>query len=130
MSEEYEVINFLKILSKKNNYLVMKFLLNFGKSYFKEIKKGLKIDGKVANRALDELVEAGLVEKEIEDPTKRTSKVYYSLTDLGREAIKVYELVEKLEKKRKSLISIENSKDVYVAVGNNNIVAKNVNIKK
>ena len=130
MSEEYDVITLLKILSKKNNYLIMKFLLDFGKSYFKEIRKGLRIDSKIAHRALDELVNAGLVEKEVEDPTKRTSKVYYSLTDLGREAIKVYELVEELEKKRKASISVENSKDVYFAVGNNNIVAKNVNIKK
>ena len=84
----------------------------------------------VVNRALEELVKAGLVQKEIEEPAKRTSKVYYSLTELGKEAIKVYEYVEELEKKRKSHIAIENSKDVYFAVGDNNIVAKNVNIKK
>ena len=130
MREELDNIHLLKVLAKKNNYLVMKFLYNHGKSYFKEIKTGLRVDGKVVNRALEELVKAGLVQKEIEEPAKRTSKVYYSLTELGKEAIKVYEYVEELEKKRKSHIAIENSKDVYFAVGDNNIVAKNVNIKK
>jgi len=121
----------LKVLAKKHTKRVLTTLQKYGELHFWALHKELRIDRSSLANILKELLEWGLVKKREEyDKSKKFPKSYYSLTDLGREAIKVYELVEELEKKRKASISVENSKDVYFAVGNNNIVAKNVNIKK
>ena len=121
----------LKLISKKNNALILKLLGKYDKLHYSAIKKQLKIYDKLLYASLNELVEAGLVQKEIEEPGKRTSKVFYSLTELGKKAIKVYDYIEELEKERKSMISVENSSNVIISIGDNNKnVIKNVNIKK
>jgi len=121
----------LKVLAKKHTKRVLTTLQKYGELHFWALHKELRIDRSSLANILKELLEWGLVKKREEyDESKKFPKSYYSLTDLGKKALKVYEYIEELEKERKSLISIENSKDVYVAVGNNNIVAKNVNIKK
>jgi DNA-binding HxlR family transcriptional regulator len=107
----------LKIISKKNNKLVLELLSKYDALHYSAIKKKLKIYDKLLNNALDELVNAGLVEKEIENPNIRTSKVFYSLTDFGREAVKVYDFVRCLEKKR----------EPNIIIGDNNIIANNIN---
>ena len=70
----------------------------------------------------------GIVKKKIEEPKKRISKVNYSLTDLGKKAVKLYDYAEQLEKEleEKHLININ------VNVGDNTIIANNsnINIKK
>ena len=125
------IVELMKILSKKNNYLALSYLAKFEKVHFRKIKRELNIEGKSLYRALEELVKAGLVQKEVEEPAKRTSKVFYSLTELGKKAIKVYDYIEELEKERKSMISVENSSNVIISIGDNNKnVIKNVNIKK
>jgi len=119
---------FLKTLSKKNNFLVLDLLHNKGKLHFANIKRILKIDGRTLTDALNELMDYGLVEKEVENPNIRTSRVFYSLTEFGKEAIKVYDYVECLEKK------LDKSQNIVVngnITGNNNIIiGGNVHIKK
>ena len=100
--EKGQTMELLRIISKKNNKLVLELLSEYDALHYSAIKKKLKIYDKLLNNALNELVDAGLVQKEIEDPTKRTSKVYYSLAELGKKAIKIYDFVEELEKERKS----------------------------
>ncbi|ABR56804.1 hypothetical protein Maeo_1228 [Methanococcus aeolicus Nankai-3] len=123
-------MDLLKIISKKNNRLVLKLLSQYNKLYYSAIKKELGIYDKLLNNALDELVNVGLVKKEIENPKVRTSKVYYSLTGFGKKAVKLYDYAEQLEKEleeeleEKSLISINGS------VGDNNIIANNIQNSK
>ncbi len=121
----------LKVLAKKHTKRVLTTLQKYGELHFWALHKELRIDRSSLANILKELLEWGLVKKREEyDKSKKFPKSYYSLTDLGKKALKVYEYIEELEKERKSLISVENSKDVIVSIGNNNIVAKNVNIKK
>jgi len=100
MTKSHE--DLLSIISKSKNRLVLCILQEYSKIYFGKLLKISKLPKVSLIRALNELVDAGLVQKEIEDPTKRTSKVYYSLTELGKKAIKIYDFVEELEKERKS----------------------------
>ncbi|UXM84818.1 winged helix-turn-helix transcriptional regulator [Methanococcus aeolicus] len=123
---------FLKTLSKKNNFLVLNLLLNRKRLHFANIKRILKIDGRTLTDALNELMDYRLVKKEIENPNIRTSKVYYSLTDFGKKAVQLYDYAEQLEQeleeKEKHSIIINGN------VGNNNIIANikdsNVSFKK
>jgi DNA-binding HxlR family transcriptional regulator len=128
MTDEFGLLKVLKALSKKNNYLVLELLLKHGVLHFRELKKELKADGKTVYRALDELVSLGLVKKEIENPNIRTSKVFYSLTEFGKKAVKLYDYAEQLERELEEKHSI----NINVNVGDNNIIANNsnINIKK
>ena len=123
-------MDLLKIVSKKNNRLVLKLLNKYNKLHYSAIKKELRIYDKLLNNALDELVNAGLVKKEVENPNIRTSRVFYSLTEFGKEAIKVYDYVGCLEKK------LNKSQNIVIngnITGNNNIIignSNNVHIKK
>lgn len=119
-------MDLLKIISKKNNRMVLKLLSKYDKLYYTAIKKELKIYDKLLNNALDELVTAGLVKKEIEEPEKRTSKVYYSLTELGKKAVKIYDYAEQLEKELESKQSIV----INGNVGDNNVIANNIENSK
>ncbi len=124
----------LQTISKKNNKKVMLLLSKHSKLHFGALKRALKIDGRLITTALNELLSEGLIMKEYEDPTKRTAKVYYSLTPLGREALKIYELAEELERKKEAEIN-ENSGVVIsgnvsgenIIIGNNN---STIHIKK
>ncbi|MCQ6254738.1 winged helix-turn-helix transcriptional regulator [Methanocaldococcus sp.] len=119
-------IKLLKILSKKNNYLVLKTLFKNNALYFRELKKELKMDGKTIYRALEELVNAGLVKKEIEEPEKRTSRVYYSLTEFGKKVVKIYDYIEQLEKE----LEDKNAIIINGNVGDNNIIANKIQNSK
>jgi uncharacterized tellurite resistance protein B-like protein len=63
-----------------------------------------------------------LVKKEVENPEVRTSKVYYSLTDFGKKAVKLYDYAEQLEKELEEKHSII----INGSVGDNNIIANNI----
>ncbi|WP_018153273.1 winged helix-turn-helix transcriptional regulator [Methanothermococcus thermolithotrophicus] len=115
-------MDLLKIMSKKNNRLVLELLSKYDKLYYSAIKKELKIYDKLLNNSLDELVSAGLVKKEVENPEVRTSKVYYSLTDFGKKAVKLYDYAEQLEKELEEKHSII----INGSVGDNNIIANNI----
>ncbi|WP_250543623.1 winged helix-turn-helix transcriptional regulator [Methanocaldococcus lauensis] len=116
----------MKTLSKKNNFLVLNLLRSKGKLHFANIKRILKIDGRTLTDALNELIDYGLVKKEIEEPEKRTSKVYYSLTELGKKAVKIYDYAEQLEKELESKQSIV----INGNVGDNNVIANNIENSK
>jgi len=76
----------------------MLLLAKWGKLHFGALKKHSKIEGKSLTNALNDLLSEGLIKKECEDPTKRTAKVFYSLTPLGKKALKIYELAEQLDR--------------------------------
>jgi len=121
-------MDLLKIISKKNNRLVLKLLSKYNKLYYSAIKRELKIYDKLLNNSLDELVSAGLIKKEVENPKVRISKVYYSLTDFGKKAVKVYDFVDELEKEHS--ISIGSNTIINNSIIANNINNSNINIKK
>jgi len=102
---------------------VLELLLKYNVLHFREFKKKLKADGKTIYRALDELVKFGLVKKEVEEPEKRTSKVYYSLTPFGKKAVKLYDYAKQLEQ------DVKDSPYFYVGNinGGNNIIIGNAN---
>ncbi len=84
------------------------------------------MDGKTIYRALEELVNAGLVKKEIEEPEKRTSRVYYSLTEFGKKVVKIYDYIEQLEKE----LEDKNAIIINGNVGDNNIIANKIQNSK
>ena len=102
----------------------MLLLAKFDKLHFGALKKKSKIEGKSLTNALNELLGEGLIQKEYEDPTKRTAKVYYSLTPLGKEALKIYKLAEELERKKET---VANSVIVNGDVSGENIIIGNSN---
>jgi len=125
----------LSVIVKKNNRRVLKLLDKFGELYYGELKKTLKIDSTTLSMALNELVDNKLVKRREEpEPSKRIPKVYYSLTPLGKEALKIYELAEELERKKEEGIK-ENSGVIINGDANGSIIigsASNskINIKK
>ena len=122
----------LKVLAKKHTKRVLTTLQKYGELHFWALHRELKIDRSSLSNILKELLEWGLVKKREEyDESKKFPKSYYSLTNLGKKAIKVYDYIEELEKERKSMISVDNSSNVIISIGDNNKnVIKNVNIKK
>ena len=119
----------LQTISKKNSRTVILLLAKFNKLHFGALKKKSKIEGKSLTNTLNELLSEGLITKEYEDPSKRTAKVYYSLTNLGKEALKIYELAEELERKREagnSGVIINGDVNGGIIIGNNS----KVHIKK
>jgi DNA-binding HxlR family transcriptional regulator len=121
----------LRVLAKKNTKRVLLTLQKYGELHFWALHKKLKMDRSSLSIILKELLKCGLItKKEVIDDSKKFPKSIYSLTELGQKAIKIYKDIEDLERERISSISVNNSKDVVISVGNNNIVAKNVHIKK
>ncbi|XRO75238.1 winged helix-turn-helix transcriptional regulator [Methanocaldococcus sp. 28A] len=95
----------IKILAKKHAREILE-LLNKKNMYFSEIQKTLKINSKILTNILNELIEAGLVEKWEVDTGQKLPKSYYGITPKGRSALilyKIEDIVDKLEKE--SLIS-------------------------
>ena len=122
----------LQTISKKNSRTVILLLAKFNKLHFGALKKKSKIEGKSLTNTLNELLSEGLITKEYEDPSKRTAKVYYSLTTLGKEVLEIYELTEELERKREAEvkenfgITINGDVNGGIIIGNNS----KVHIKK
>ena len=90
----------IKVLAKKHTKEILE-LLNKRNMYFSEIQKTLKINSKILTNILNELIEAGLVEKWEVDTGQKLPKSYYGITPKGRSALLIYklgEVVDKLEK--------------------------------
>ena len=125
MSEIKE--DLLYVISKPRNRLIITTIYKHKEIHFSALLNYTKIPKVSLVRALDELMNYGIVKKKIEEPEKRISKVNYSLTDFGKKAVKLYDYAEQLEKEleeKKHPININ-------SIGDNNIIiGGNVHIKK
>jgi len=116
----------LYVISKPRNRVIISTILKHKKIHFSALLKYTKIPKVSLVRGLDELINYKLIKKEIEDPEKRMSKVYYSLTELGKKAVKIYDYAEQLEKELESKQSIV----INGNVGDNNVIANNIENSK
>ena len=112
----------LYVISKPRNRLIISTILKYKKVHFSALLKYTKIPKVSLVRALDELINYKLVKKEVEEPEKRISKVYYSLTNFGKKAVKLYHYAEQLENELEENHSIT----INGNVGDNNIIANNI----
>ena len=118
----------LKILGKKHVKEILLLLNAHGELYFSQIHEHIPTHTSVLGRTLSELVKSGLItkRKEIVDNLSFVRSCY-SLTDLGKKAVKLYDYAEQLEKEleeKKHPININ-------SIGDNNIIiGGNVHIKK
>jgi DNA-binding HxlR family transcriptional regulator len=119
----------LYVISKPRNKLIITTIYKHKEVHFSALLKFTKIPKVSLVRALDELMNYGIIKKKIEEPDKRISKVNYSLTDFGKKAVKLYDYAEQLEKE---LEEKTHSININVNVGDNTIIANNsnINIKK
>jgi DNA-binding HxlR family transcriptional regulator len=120
---------FLKILSKSNAKEILMLLNEYGELYFGQIHKELGKPKSNLSRVISELQEEGLVNKRTEetDDDGRIPKNYYSLTNLGKIAIEIYEKEDRMLKEKESgnvNINVENNHGIIA----NNI--ENLNVKK
>ncbi|WP_423792106.1 winged helix-turn-helix transcriptional regulator [Methanocaldococcus indicus] len=117
-------MDILKILTKKYNKAILFLLEKYGTLHYSAIKKSLNnVHDHLLTKALDELVEAGLIKRELENPNIRPSRVLYSLTDLGKMALNIYSIAKKIEDSR---IKVIGNNNIII----NNVSSSNINIKK
>ena len=131
-----------EILSKKYAKKVILLLNEYEELYFTQIQKKTGMYKSNLSKLLSYLEELGVVKRRIEnikDKKRWIPRAYFSLTPLGKVIAKYLlkldelekELEIELEKERKSMISVENSSNVIISIGDNNKnVIKNVDIKK
>ena len=106
----------LKTLSKKNVKDVLKLLDEYGELQFSEISSILKLHKGNLSTTLKYLEREGIVSRREEKHEKIIPKVYYSLTDYGEKVVKLYDIIDKLEKEK-----------TIITIGNNNIIIGNAN---
>ncbi|ABO34560.1 transcriptional regulator, ArsR family [Methanococcus maripaludis C5] len=117
---------FLKILSKSNAKEILMLLNEYDELYFGQIQKELDKPKSNLSRILSELQEESLVNKRTEetDDDGRIPKNYYSLTNLGKMAVEIYQKEDKMVKEKE-----KKSNDLTTCIiGNNNQNIGNINI--
>lgn len=91
----------LKLIAKKHVKEILYLLNSVEELYFAEICNKIPEAHKGSiNRTLQELYDFKIVSKR-EEGTAKLSKTFYSVTDLGMESLKFYELEKEIEKKYK-----------------------------
>ncbi|MBA2841283.1 DNA-binding HxlR family transcriptional regulator [Methanococcus maripaludis] len=89
----------LKLINKKHVKEILYLLNSADELYFAEICKNIpEAHNGSINRTLQELYDFKMVSKR-EEGTTKLSKTFYSISILGMESLKFYELEEKLEEK-------------------------------
>ena len=96
----------LKLLAKKHVREILKLLneheyLNFG-----QILREININQSNLSKLLNELVDAGLLEKWEEKEGYKLPKAYYKITDEGKNALIIYEIEENLKNLKKKQVSM------------------------
>jgi DNA-binding HxlR family transcriptional regulator len=117
----------LQILSKKNNREILELLAKYGELHYGALKRHSTLSSRSLSNALNELVDNNLIKRRDEPfdkSTKRIPKTFYSLTPLGKEALKIYELAEELERKKET---VANSVIINGNVSGENIIIGNSN---
>ncbi|MBA2864026.1 transcriptional regulator [Methanococcus maripaludis] len=92
---------FLKVLSKKNTKEVLYLLEKNEELYFSQILNETGAFKSNLSNLINELIDFGLISKREEAEElkqQKIPKVYYKLTNIGKEALKIYEIEENLEK--------------------------------
>lgn len=88
----------LKLLSKKHMENILKLLNGGEELYVQQINDEIKINKSNLSQLLQELQDNGFVSKRIdEDTAKNLPKSYFKLTEKGKRALKVYEMIEELK---------------------------------
>ncbi|AVB76290.1 hypothetical protein MMJJ_08800 [Methanococcus maripaludis] len=89
----------LKMINKKHVKEILYLLNSVEELYFAEICNNIPEAHKGSiNRTLQELYDFKMVSKR-EEGTAKLSKTFYSITDLGKESLKFYELEKEVETK-------------------------------
>ncbi|MCS3900855.1 winged helix-turn-helix domain-containing protein [Methanococcus voltae] len=86
----------LKLISKKHVKEILK-CINEGEIHFNAIKKKLNINSRNLSELLNGLLEQGLICKRWEDKDILVPKAYYSISKKGKEVLKVYGQINKIE---------------------------------
>ena len=119
----------LQIISKKNNKEILKLLAKYKELHYGALKRYSTLSSRSLSNALNELVENNLIKKRDEPfdkSTKRIPKTFYSLTPLGKKALKIYELAEQLEQERDS----EQTNNITINGNNNGIIVGSISNSK
>ncbi|MBB6067922.1 transcriptional regulator [Methanococcus maripaludis] len=93
----------IKTLCKSNVKEIILLLEKNGETHFGEIENTLQINRGNLSKVLNLLVAEKFINKREEESNLKLNKTYYSLTELGKNAILVYELNEKLKEIQKEL---------------------------
>ncbi|ADC69785.1 transcriptional regulator, HxlR family [Methanocaldococcus sp. FS406-22] len=77
----------IKLLAKKHVKEILQYLDTYGEVHFGQLHKDLGIHKGTLGNVLEELVDAGLLNKRREDTGTLLPRTYYSLTDFGRKVL-------------------------------------------
>ena len=104
-----------------------------GSIHFGDLKKKSNINVGNLSKLLNILLDYNLITKTAVPTDTKIVKTYYSLTDIGKNAMRVFKLIDELDRKFEN--SSPNSISIgtnhgNISIGNNNIVGDNINIKK
>jgi len=89
----------LKIITKKHVEEILKLLNGINELYFAEICNNIPDAHKGSiNRTLQELCDFKILSKR-EEGTAKLSKTFYSITELGKDSLKLYSLEKEIENK-------------------------------
>ncbi|XRO75237.1 winged helix-turn-helix transcriptional regulator [Methanocaldococcus sp. 28A] len=99
-------MDLIKLLAKKHVKEILQYLAIHGEVHFGQLHKDLQIHKGTLGNVLEELVNAGILNKRREDAGNLLPKTYYSLTDFGKRVLIVYELCNILKKDDKKPIKI------------------------
>lgn len=89
------------MINKKHVKEILYVLNKFNELYFAQICNNIpKAHKNSINRTLQELCDFKMLSKR-EEGTAKLSKTFYSITDLGKESLKFYELEKEMENKYK-----------------------------
>jgi len=97
----------LKLLAKKYVREILEMIEENEELYFSEIMNNLDTHQGSVGRLLSEMVEYDLLSKREDEEGKKLNKTYYSITEHGKLALKIYEYSDKLENIRESKFKME-----------------------
>ena len=124
---------YLKILSRKHVKEILEIIEKHGSIHFGDLKKKSNINVGNLSKLLNILLDYNLITKTAVPTDTKIVKTYYSITDMGKNAMRVFKLIDELDRKFEN--SSPNSISIgtnhgNISIGNNNIVGDNINIKK
>jgi len=92
-----------RVLFKKHVREVLELLGQHDELYFSEISERLGVHQGSLSRLMKELSDEKLIEKRREEKDVALPKAYYALTKIGKTALAIYEIVNKIEEMQKKL---------------------------
>ncbi|MBA2864024.1 MarR family transcriptional regulator [Methanococcus maripaludis] len=92
-----------RVLFKKHVREVLELLGKHEELYFSEISELLGVHQGSLSRVMKELTDEKFIEKRKEEKDVALPKAYYALTKIGKTALDIYDIVNKMEKMQKEL---------------------------